>query len=154
MARTYSDTPEPRYVERAKHCDDPNSDYESLVKVMPTEIVLKDGKLFLAHDTQILTGQDGLALSSLATPVEITDVPDTAVNGTLTASQLATLQNNEAAYIMFNHEKFYLMDEGHTEGYLTYTHVGYDNGDTHIKTLTITLNTKAWVINDVNVQGK
>ena len=28
MARTYFDTPEPRHVEKAAHCDDPNSDYD------------------------------------------------------------------------------------------------------------------------------
>lgn len=156
--RTFTDTPEPRYVERAKHVDglaglDLNniSNIEELIKVIPTEIQVKDGKLYLAHDTIILTGQDGLPLADLIEKVEITDVPETATQGTLSEAQLTTLQNDAAAYIMFNHEKFYLMDEGHTEGFLTYSHVGVDSDVIHIKTITITINTRGWVMTDVTV---
>lgn len=156
--RTFTDTPEPRYVERAKHLDgmenlslDNIANLEELLKVIPTEIQVKDGKLYLAHDTVILTGQDGLPLVDLIEKVMINDVPVTATQGTLTEAQLATLQNDAAAYIMFNHEKFYLMDEGHTEGFLTYSHVGVDSDVIHIKTITITINTRGWVMTDVTV---
>lgn len=161
MSRTFTDTPEPRYVERAKVAEklagqegltlDNIDNFEDFLKVIPTEIVVKDGKLYLAHDTIILTGQDGLPLTGLIEKVEITDVPETAVQGTLTEAQLNTLQNDAAAYIMFNHEKFYLMDEGHTEGFLTYAHVGVDSDIIHIKTITITINTRGWVMTDVTV---
>lgn len=77
---------------------------------------------------------------------------ETAKNGTLTAEQLATLQANETNYIMFNHEKYYLMDKGHTEGYLTYTHVGYENNQQWIKAITITISTLAWVLNVTGVE--
>lgn len=153
MSRTYTDVAEPRYVERAKHCDEANADFEALVKVVPTEIIVKDGKLYLAHDTVILTGQTGLPISSLIQKVEITGIPASATNGTLTDAQLALLQSDETAFIMFNHEKFYLMDEGHTEGFLTYTHVGIDNDEIHIKTFTITIATKAWVLTDAIVNS-
>ena len=137
MSRTFTDTPEPRYVEKAKVAEklagqegltlDNIDNFEDFLKVIPTEIVVKDGRLYLAHDTVILTGQDGLPLADLIEKVMINDVPTTATQGTLTEAQLATLQNDAAAYIMFNHEKFYLMDEGHTEGFLTYSHVGVDS---------------------------
>lgn len=156
--RTFTDTPEPRYVERAKHLDGMDglslnniANLEELLKVIPTEIQVKDGKLYLAHDTVILTGQDGLPLVDLIEKVMINDVPVTATQGTLTEAQLTTLQNDAAAYIMFNHEKFYLMDEGHTEGFLTYSHVGVDSDVIHIKTITITINTRGWVMTDVTI---
>lgn len=82
-----------------------------------------------------------------ATYVSIDDVPTTATNGTLTETQLNTLLTNSNAYILFNNEKYYLMDEGHTEDYYTYTHIGYDNNIQWVKSITITVSTLAWVLN-------
>lgn len=76
--------------------------------------------------------------------VEFDDFPETATQGTITEEQLAILQDNENNYIMFNHEKFYLMDIGHTEGFLTYSHVGVENNVFMIKAISITVSTKAW----------
>lgn len=159
MARTYTNVPEPRYVEKAKHAEhvagleglglDAIRNFEELVKVIPTEIIIQNGKLYLAHDSIILTGQDGVPLSDVIERVEISDVPETATQGTLTEEQLDTLLTDESAYIMFNHEKFYLMDAGHTEGFLTYSHVGVDSNVIHTKTFTITVSTRGWVLTDV-----
>lgn len=160
--RTFTDVAEPRYVEKAKHAEhiagleglglDAIQNFEELVKAIPTEIIVQNGRLYLAHDTIVLSGQDGLPLNDLIEVVEITDVLPTATQGTLTETQLATLLADKSAYIMFNHEKFYLMDEGHTEGFLTYSHVGVDSNIIHLKTFTITVNTRGWVITDVELQ--
>lgn len=82
----------------------------------------------------------------------VIDALETATNGTLTADQLATLQADETNYIMFNHEKYYLMDKGHIEGYLTYTHVGYENNTMWLKSITVTISTLGWVLNVVTVR--
>ena len=74
--------------------------------------------------------------------------PAGATNGTLTDEQLATLQANYQSCIeMVNDKEIYtLNDNGHTDGYLTYSHVGIENGKATIKTLTITISAKSFVI--------
>lgn len=83
--------------------------------------------------------------------VTIEAIP-TATAGILTNEQLQVLQENDSNYIMFNHEKFYLSDKGHTEGFLTYSHLGYENNNMYAKTITITVNTKSWVLKPIAVQ--
>lgn len=82
-----------------------------------------------------------------------TDLPASTVQGTLTAAQLEILQASEDNYIMFQHEKYYLNDKGHREGYITYTHVGYENNTYWIKSITITVSTLAWVLNKGGLAG-
>ena len=72
-------------------------------------------------------------------------------NGTLTAEQLATLEANENNYTMFDHKTYYLEGKGHDEGYLTYVHVGYENHVHLLESITITISTKAWVLNSTTV---
>lgn len=74
--------------------------------------------------------------------------PAGASEGTITAEQLAVLQASESNYIeMVNDKEFYyLNDNGHTDGYLTYSHVGIENSKATIKTLTITVSAKSFVI--------
>lgn len=74
-----------------------------------------------------------------------------AVQGTITDAQLAKLQESDTNYIMFNHEKYYLGDKGHLEGYLGYTYNGYENNKGWQKTITITISTKAWVLSVVDL---
>lgn len=81
-------------------------------------------------------------------------LPASATNGALTAEQLALLQSSENNYIMFQHEKYYLEDKGHVEGYITYTHTGYENSTYWIKSITITVSTRAWVLNKGGLAGK
>lgn len=85
---------------------------------------------------------------SLALESEIVtiDSPSTATSGTLIASQLDILKASDNNYISFNNEEYYLFDKGHTEGYLTYSHVGIENGIHYIKTITITISTAAWTL--------
>lgn len=74
--------------------------------------------------------------------------PAGASEGTITAEQLAVLQESEANYIEMVNDKelYYLNDTGHEEGYLTYSHVGIENSKATIKTLTITVGAKSFVI--------
>lgn len=74
--------------------------------------------------------------------------PAGASEGTITADQLTTLQASEANYIEMVNDKelYYLNDNGHTEGFLTYSHVGIENSKATIKTLTITVSAKSFVI--------
>lgn len=74
--------------------------------------------------------------------------PAGASEGTITAEQLAVLQSSEANYIEMVNDKelYYLNDNGHTDGYLTYSHVGIENSKATIKTLTITVSAKSFVI--------
>lgn len=77
--------------------------------------------------------------------------PENATNGTLTENELAFLQASDNASIMFNHKKYYLGGKGHQEGYLTYTHSGYENNLHILESITITINTRAWVLNATDV---
>lgn len=74
--------------------------------------------------------------------------PAGASEGTITSDQLSKLQANESNYIeMVNDKELYtLNDNGHVEGYLTYSHVGIENSKATIKTLTITVSAKSFVI--------
>ena len=78
--------------------------------------------------------------------VEITDVPATATNGTLTAQQLAILKADDVNYIVFDHEYYKLSTSGHIEGCRTYFTVETENSSTYVKTITITESTRAWVL--------
>lgn len=74
--------------------------------------------------------------------------PAGASSGTVTDEQLATLQANDENYIEMVNDKelYYLNDPGHEEGFLTYSHVGIENSKATIKTLTITVSAKSFVI--------
>lgn len=72
--------------------------------------------------------------------------PSTAIKGTLTADQLATLQASNNNYIVFNNELYYLADKQHTTGILSYTHTGWDGSAVMTKSINITISTKAWAL--------
>lgn len=69
-----------------------------------------------------------------------------ATNGTLTQLQLDFLQNKKGNMIMVEHELYRLGSDGYNPGFLTYYHVGITGTTQHIKTLSITLSTRAWTI--------
>ena len=125
-------------------------EFEKLVKQTPTDIAFDtDGNLVLKHDSDIITKQTPLSLGAMKGPIETIEInaPAEATEGTITANQLAILQKSDLNEVMFNHERFIDMDLGHTEGFLTYTHVGIENNIVYVKTFTITINTLAWKIN-------
>ena len=74
--------------------------------------------------------------------------PKNAANGNITNEQLAKLQASDLNYIEMVNDKelYYLNDPGHEEGFLTYSHVGIENSKATIKTLTITVSAKSFVI--------
>lgn len=78
----------------------------------------------------------------------VIDQPSTATQGILEAEDVARLQANMDAYIIFANEAYYLNGKEHNSGYLTYTNVEYENNKTRIKTITITLSTLSWVMTE------
>ena len=67
-------------------------------------------------------------------------------SGTLSQTQLDTLQQNLDNKIRCDNELYYLNDEQTTADYLVYTHVGQDTSkDYFIKCITITISTKGWI---------
>lgn len=79
------------------------------------------------------------------------NLPETSMNGTLTQEQLTTLQINDLNYIIFANEIYSLNDKTHTADALTYSHVGFENGKHLLKTISITVSTRAWVLNTTSV---
>lgn len=73
-------------------------------------------------------------------------LPASAYNGTLTNEQYSQLVNKNGNVLVVNNELYRLEDKGHEEGFLTYTHVGITGTQQYIKTLTITISTKAFTI--------
>lgn len=76
------------------------------------------------------------------------NVPKGATNGNITDEQLAILQKSDLNYIEMVNDKelYYLNDPGHESGFYTYSHVGIENSKATIKTLTITVSAKSFVI--------
>lgn len=81
-------------------------------------------------------------------------VPASATQGTITAEQLAILKANDTNGIVFDHEYYRLSANGKIEGYRTYYNIERENGETSIKTITITESTLAWVLFDLDVEQK
>ena len=75
-------------------------------------------------------------------------LPKGATNGTLTEEQLTILSASPSNYIEMVNDKelYYLNDPGHESGFYTYSHVGIENSKATIKTLTITVSAKSFVI--------
>ena len=86
--------------------------------------------------------------------VTITGIPSTATQGTLTQEQVQTLLDHPGNYIQFFNENFYPQDVETDEGYIVYSHVGMFEGNTKIKTITLTIATGGWVLTETNLQDK
>lgn len=84
--------------------------------------------------------------------VDIT-LPETSMNGTLTEEEFKILQANDLNYIIFANEIYSLNDKTHTADTLTYSHVGFENGKHLLKTISITVSTRAWVLNTTEVSS-
>ena len=89
--------------------------------------------------------------------------PAGATSGTLDSEQLDTIKryickfnggNNNNTWILFNKERYYPMSYEHQADYRTYANVEYENNNFTIKTITITLSTKAWVLNTITPTPK
>ena len=110
--------------------------------------VLKDGRAKVqsapTESDDVVRLQDISGISG-GVAVVLND-PASAVKGTLTASQLSTLQASNNNYIVFNNELYYLADKQHTTGILSYTHTGWDGSAMMTKSINITISTKAWAL--------
>lgn len=82
---------------------------------------------------------------------EISDVPTSTTSGTLldNASWTYLKSHPEQLRILFNKEFYQLADNQHTTGTLVFSHVGYESGQLIIKTITITIDTRGWVLTTV-----
>lgn len=85
--------------------------------------------------------------------VQITGIPSTATQGTLTQQQVNTLLAHPSNYIQFFNENFYPQDVETGEGYIVYSHVGMYEGNTKIKSITLTISTGSWVLTEVGLSG-
>lgn len=79
---------------------------------------------------------------------EIKDVPTSTTSGTLPDNTSWTyLKNNpERLRILFNKEFYQFADNQHTNGTLVFSHVGYEGEELIVKTITITIDTRSWVL--------
>lgn len=81
------------------------------------------------------------------------DFPESATSGTFpTAYKLYSkynyaCTNDYPAYIFHNNEWYYKADQGHTAGYVTFTHTGYENSTFIHKAITINTNNWTWILN-------
>ena len=84
---------------------------------------------------------------------EISGVPTSSISGTLPNDDgwtYLTTHSNELR-ILFNKEFYQLADNQHTTGELVFSHVGYENNKTLIKTITITIATRGWVLTEISM---
>ena len=95
--------------------------------------------------------EDTLIIGTHAKIVTISDVPPTAEQGTLTEEQLAALQESTKSVIVFNNEIYMLNDNGHETGTLGYSHSGVENGVFMLKNITVTVNTRGWVLTNTEI---
>ena len=77
---------------------------------------------------------------------EITGVPTSSTSGTLpNDTGWVYLRDNAANLrILFNKEFYQFADNQHTDGTLVFSHVGYENDQLIVKTITITIATRGW----------
>ena len=99
-------------------------------------------------DVVLVDVGQGVWVRGLDLCYEITGVSVGATSGTLpddtSWSYLKT--NPQKLRLLFNKEYYNLSDNQHTSGTLVFSHIGYENGSFIIKTITITLATRAWAL--------
>ena len=84
------------------------------------------------------------------TYVEI-ELPVNADQGTLTVEQLEELQSSPYNTIKCNNEYYRLNDDMTSSGYLVYSHTGRHTDKVYVKTFTITISTRGFVIDVLEV---
>lgn len=98
---------------------------------------------------KLVIGLDSEITTKAPRPVACKIVlPQGATKGNLTDEQLTILSASPQNYIEMVNDKelYYLNDPGHESGFYTYSHVGIENSKATIKTLTITVSAKSFVI--------
>jgi hypothetical protein len=115
--------------------------------------IIKGQYLSSGDNIEMVKNSSGVIISSNAEFITI-DQPITATQGNLTSEQVQMLISNPDAYILFANEVYKLNGKGHNAGYLTYSNIEYENNLTDIKSITISLTTNSWVLNDVEINEK
>ena len=97
-------------------------------------------------------GNVGATFYGLNMYYEITGVPTSSTSGTLPNNQSWTILEIQPQdlRILFNKEFYQFADNQHTDGKLVFSHVGYENNQLIVKTITITISTREWVLNTIN----
>jgi len=138
----------PEYVSKLK--DNINVDNSGNVEFIHDVKVDGDIKI---NSAEYLTDSDGKNL--IGSPLELTGT-----SGTLTTEQYNFLINCKSNYIrlkinvgtseapVYVYENYYLMDDKVESGYLGYSHVEKESTNYKIKTITITISTKGWVLTE------
>ncbi len=82
---------------------------------------------------------------------EISGVPTSSTSGTLPDNVSWSYLRNypEQLRLLFNKEFYQLADNQHTDGKLVFSHVGYENEQLIIKTITIAIATRGWVLTTI-----
>ena len=100
-----------------------------------------------------VVASSGLSLQWLGLNMyyEISDVPTSNTSGTLpdNASWTYLKSHPEQLRILFNNEFYQFADNQHSSGTFVFSHVGYENEQLIIKTITITIATRGWVLTTV-----
>lgn len=130
-----------------------------------SSIIVGDGIVSLSYQpttageqaTALVISEEGAKINGQKIVVanEITGIPshiniiapEGATSGTLETVQLEILQANLSNFIVFAHKEYHLNADGLVEGYLTYTYGGYENNKHITESITVTVNTRAWVLN-------
>lgn len=82
------------------------------------------------------------------TRISFDEFPETATEGNIVNEMTKRIiKKRDRSIIMFNKEIYWKADVGHTEGYITYTHTGYENSNFIHKAITINTNNWSWVLN-------
>lgn len=75
------------------------------------------------------------------------NIPDSATNGTLTEEQIQILKTNDLVEIRHGVLRYHLASDHTTEGYRIYIAQDYVFGSLVSKVMTVTISTRAFVIN-------
>lgn len=96
----------------------------------------------------LLSGSPGVSYGILNPYYVISGVPTSATSGTLPndTSWNYLSSTPQELRLYFNKEFYQLSDNQHTTGTLVFSHVGYEGKLLIVKTITITIATRAWVL--------
>lgn len=99
----------------------------------------------------ICSGSPGVSFAYTNPYYEITGVPTSATSGTLPNDKSWSYLSitPQELRLLFNKEFYQLADNQHTTGTLVFSHVGYEASQLIVKTITITIATRAWVLTTV-----
>lgn len=130
-------------------------------------LVKRDGKGDFSAQ-HINVSADPNSVSNVTRVIEVGEAvfltpPEGETSGELTSWQINSLKRyicsiNGGSYnnswILLNKERYYPMAYEHQAGYYVYANVDYENNNFTIKTITVTLSTRAWVLNTLTLAPK